>query len=122
MRRLIVMRHAKSAWDTDAATDHERPLSERGRRDAPRIGERLGELGWIPDLALVSDALRATETWNRAARTLGMLVPVRYLRALYGAGLGAVQQVLETVPDVADTVLILGHNPGFERVASWLAG
>lgn len=122
MRRLIVMRHAKSAWDTDAATDHERPLSKRGRRDAPRIGHELARRGWIPDLALVSDAARTVETWTRAVKALGHAVPVRYVRALYGAGLGAVQQVLEPLPDEVGTALILGHNPGFEHVACWLTG
>jgi len=64
-KRLIIMRHAKSSWTSGAATDHQRPLNKRGRRDAPRIGARLQHLGWLPDLVIASDSERTRETWQR---------------------------------------------------------
>ena len=57
-RRLMVMRHAKSSWKSQVPTDHERPLNERGRRDAARVGKRLAELGWVPDFVVSSDSRR----------------------------------------------------------------
>ena len=57
-RRLIVMRHAKSSWKNESLRDHERPLNKRGRRDAPRIGEELASLGWVPQRVISSDATR----------------------------------------------------------------
>jgi len=64
-RRLMLMRHAKSAWQSQAPSDHERPLNERGRRNAPRVGKRLAELGWVPDHVIGSDSRRTRETWER---------------------------------------------------------
>ena len=64
-RRLMLMRHAKSAWTSHVPTDHERPLNERGRRDAARVGKRLAKLGWVPDLVVGSDSRRTEETWER---------------------------------------------------------
>lgn len=120
-RRLILMRHAKSAWDT-FDPDHARPLSPRGRRDAPLIGGRLHELGWVPDLVLLSDSRRTTETWQRMARFLPS-EPVTLPRsALYLSGFGAVQRELAAIPEHARTVLALGHNPDWERALAFWAG
>ncbi|MGW3729375.1 SixA phosphatase family protein, partial [Streptomyces sp. NPDC000851] len=66
LRRLVVLRHAKSAWPLDVA-DHERPLAPRGRRDAPAAGRALAEADCLPDLALCSTAARARQTWDPAA-------------------------------------------------------
>ena len=79
-RRLIVLRHAKSAWDTDAATDHERPLNKRGRRDALRVAEKIAKLGWQPEQVISSDAERTRETWKGGGessrkRPRGLFVP-----------------------------------------------
>ena len=63
-RRLIVMRHAKSSWKSDAETDHLRPLNKRGRDSAPLVAARLVELGWIPEAVYSSDSLRTRETWD----------------------------------------------------------
>jgi hypothetical protein len=67
-RRLMIMRHAKSAWSSDVASDHERPLNKRGRRDAPRVGKRLAKLGWVPEFVVSSDSRRTRETWERMQR------------------------------------------------------
>ena len=120
MKRLIVMRHAKSDWEAGASSDHERPLNERGKREAPSVGARLAELNAKPDLALVSDATRTRETWDRIKasfpRATMELEPSFYL-----AGLDAVRERVARVDDDVQTVLILGHNPGWEELASALA-
>lgn len=122
LRRLIVMRHAKSAWDTDAETDHERPLNKRGRRDAPRVGHALVTRGWVPDRVLSSDSLRTRETWERMRGAFEPPPPVRFSRGLYHASIGPVQQHLEAVDDDVETLLVLGHNPGWESVVAFLTG
>lgn len=120
-RRLILMRHAKSAWDTEAPNDHARPLSGRGRADAPKVAARLAALGWVPELVLSSDAVRTRETWARMASAFRS-PEVRWSRRLYGAGVGAVQDEVATVGAAVGTVLLLGHNPGWEGVLAFLSG
>ncbi len=122
MKRLIVMRHAKSAWDTDAPSDHARPLNSRGRRDAPKVGAALRERGWVPELVLSSDSQRTRETWAGLASELGDGARVVFSPALYHAGTGALQALLEQVPEEVEIVLALGHNPGWEVVVAWLSG
>lgn len=121
-RRLIVMRHAKSAWDTDAADDHARPLTDRGRRDARRVAEALVERGWIPDRVVSSDARRTVETWERMADRFPLPVDVLCTRRLYHAGGDAFAAVVGEQPDALGTLLVLGHNPGWEEVARRLTG
>lgn len=122
MRRLIVMRHAKSSWKSPAPTDHARPLNSRGRGDAPRVGTALAERGWVPDLVLSSDAQRTRETFAGMCEAFPSEVEARFLPAFYHAGLGAVQDALPGVPDEVDCLLLLGHNPGWESLVHWLTG
>jgi phosphohistidine phosphatase len=110
------LRHAKSAWDSDAPTDHERPLNKRGRRDAPRVAARIAELGWLPERVFSSDSMRARETWERMEGELGKRAKkVFFTRELFHAGLPEVQDTLAGVKDKVTTVLVIGHNPGWER-------
>lgn len=116
--RLIVLRHAKSDWNAGAATDHERPLNARGQRDAPRVGAALLRRGWVPDVLLSSDAQRTRETWQHMRPFLAPDLPGQFLPSLYHAGMATVSPLL--VRQTASTVLILGHNPGMERVVATL--
>lgn len=114
------MRHAKSDWETGAQTDHERPLNERGNREAPSVGKQLLELGLAPDFVLSSDSRRTTETYQR----VGSFFPeaeVHFLRELYHAGMAEVRAVLHLVPASAKTLLLVGHNPGWEELVTVLA-
>ncbi len=120
-RRLILMRHAKSDWGT-GDDDHDRPLNARGRGDAPRVGEALRELGWVPDLVVLSDSARTTETWDRMRGSFDHEPPARPNRSLYLAGLGALQDVVAELDEGIHTVLALGHNPGWEMAATRLSG
>lgn len=121
-RRIIVMRHAKSSWSSGAAADHERPLNKRGRRDAPRIGARLSELGWTPERVLSSDAERTRETWELMAEAFDPAPEVSFHRELYLAGPTAVDVAVGGLSDHVASVMMLGHNFGWEEVVTWLSG
>lgn len=120
-RRLILMRHAKSSWSSPNLPDHERPLNGRGRRDAPRVGQRLAELGWTPDAIWSSDATRTRETAALLIPALDVDPPVTFDPDLYLAGLEAIEGAAADWDPAWTTVLTLGHNPGWESAASTLA-
>ncbi|MEU5281436.1 histidine phosphatase family protein [Streptomyces asoensis] len=120
-RRLVVLRHAKSAWPP-GVPDHERPLGPRGRRDAPAAGRVLAGTGCLPDLALCSTAVRARGTWELAAATWATQPPVRFDPRLYGAGAGELLGIVHETPAEVRTLLLVGHNPGLEELVLDLAG
>lgn len=118
-RRLILTRHAKSAWDNPALGDHARPLNGRGRRSALELGEWLNSRGYEPDQVLCSTAARTRETWAVAlAAPLEVTPRVEYLDSLYHASpdvmLGALCKA------GGDCVMMLGHNPGIAEFAAML--
>jgi phosphohistidine phosphatase len=117
-----VLRHAKSAWDTDAVGDHDRPLNKRGKREAPPVAARIAELGWIPQRVVSSDAKRTRETWERMADAFEPAPEVVFTEALYHAGWPEVRRLLGEVEDTVDTLLLLGHNPGWEELVAKLSG
>ncbi|MFC9843065.1 SixA phosphatase family protein [Streptomyces sp. NPDC060223] len=121
LRRLVVLRHAKSAWPVGVA-DHERPLAPRGLRDAPAAGRALADADCLPDLALCSTAERARQTWELAAAQWGTPPPVRLERRLYGADVPELLAAVSEVPDHVLTLLLIGHNPGLEELVLELAG
>ncbi|MFF7791743.1 histidine phosphatase family protein [Streptomyces sp. NPDC007991] len=121
LRRLVVLRHAKSAWPLDVA-DHERPLAPRGRRDAPAVGRALAAADCLPDLALCSTAVRARQTWELAAAEWGTPPPVRFDRRLYAASPAGLLAVVHEVSAEVETLLLIGHNPGLEELVLALAG
>lgn len=121
-RRLIVMRHAKSSWKTDAPTDHARPLNKRGRRDAPAVGAELARLGWTPAAVISSDSVRTTETLARMSEPLGFTGEPTLTRELYHGGLDEIRAMVGELPDDVPSVLVLGHNPGWEEAAEFLSG
>ncbi|MFI9601088.1 SixA phosphatase family protein [Streptomyces sp. NPDC052043] len=121
LRRLVVLRHAKSAWPEGVA-DHDRPLAPRGRRDAPAAGRALAESDCLPDLALCSTARRARQTWELASAQWGTPPPVRYDRRLYAADAPDLLAAVREAPPEIATLLLLGHNPGLEELVLDLAG
>jgi phosphohistidine phosphatase len=120
--RLILMRHAKSSWTSGAASDHARPLNGRGRNDAPRVGGRLLELGWIPDLVVTSDSTRTLQTLDGVRAAMDLDCEVVATRDLYHAGTDEVREACYALPDAVETVLMLGHNPGWEDALHDLCG
>jgi phosphohistidine phosphatase len=122
MKTLLVLRHAKSSWSDPALGDHERPLNKRGRRDAPRMGELVREYGLIPDVVISSDAVRArltAEAVVEAARYTGRILVDQQL---YMASPADILSLLRTVRGKAETVMIVGHNPGLEDLVVQLTG
>ena len=120
-RTLILLRHAKSDWSGNNA-DVDRPLSQRGLRDAPRAGQWLAHGVDSIDLAVVSPANRARTTWELASAELDIEPPVSIDDRVYAASAGQLLDVVHALPDDADTVLLVGHNPGIEELASLLTG
>ncbi|GAB7029255.1 histidine phosphatase family protein [Streptomyces sp. NPDC021749] len=119
--RLVVLRHAKSAWPPDVP-DHERPLGKRGRRDAPAVGRRLLADGCVPDLVLCSTARRTRETWELVAAELGARPEVVFEPRVYGASTAELLDVLREVPEQRGTVLLIGHQPGVQDLVLSLVG
>lgn len=119
-RRLVVLRHAKSAWP-EGVPDHERPLAPRGLRDAPAAGRALAEAGCRPDLALCSTAVRARRTWELARARWDAPPPTRFDPRLYGADVPELLDVVRETPDEVGTLLLVGHNPGLEELVLALA-
>ncbi|MET8564266.1 histidine phosphatase family protein [Streptomyces flaveolus] len=119
LRRLVVLRHAKSAWP-EGVEDHRRPLAPRGLRDAPAAGRALAA-GTLPDLALCSTAVRARRTWELVSAEWATPPPVRYDRRLYAAGVPELLEVVREVPPEVRTLLLIGHNPGLEELVLTLA-
>jgi phosphohistidine phosphatase len=119
-RRLVLLRHAKSAW-VDGA-DHDRPLGKRGRRDAPRAGRWLGQSGYVPDLVVCSTARRTRDTWQLAAAELGASPSVRFEPRVYGASTAELLDLVrETSPEVG-SLLVVGHEPTMSGLTLLLAG
>ncbi|MEU7055865.1 histidine phosphatase family protein [Streptomyces sp. NPDC046197] len=121
VRRLVVLRHAKSAWPENVA-DHDRPLAPRGRRDAPAAGRAVVEVDCLPDLALCSTALRARQTWELASAQWGTPPPVRHDPRLYAADVPDLLAAVRETPAEVGTLLLVGHNPGLEELVLELAG
>lgn len=121
-RTLLLLRHAKSAWDSDAPSDFERPLAKRGKKDAPRIGRFLRIEGLVPDLVLSSSARRARKTAEKVVDELDLEKKKIVLEdRLYEASLGTLLELLATVPADAETVLVVGHVPDLENLLRHLA-
>ncbi|MFI2373029.1 SixA phosphatase family protein [Streptomyces sp. NPDC018833] len=119
-RRIVLLRHAKADWPQ--VSDHERPLAERGRKDAPVAGRRIAETGISFDLALCSTATRTRETWKLAVHELPHRPKTVYEERLYEASLGELIALLNETPDEVNDLLVIGHNPGMHALADALAG
>ena len=119
-RRIVLFRHAKADWPQ--VSDQERPLAERGRKDAAVAGRKLADTGVPFDLALCSTAARTRETWKLAVQELPQRPKTVYEERLYEASPGQLIAVLNETPDDVHSVLLIGHNPGVRGLADILAG
>lgn len=120
-RELLILRHAKSAWDTDAPTDFERPLAKRGRKAAPRVGRWLNQKGLVPDYVVSSPAERAKQTVLAVCGQLGISPEkLNWDQRIYGGGTASLVGVLRESPAEARRIMIAGHNPGLEMLLQFL--
>ena len=117
-KRLILTRHAKSAWDDPLMPDHDRPLNERGKAAAADLGQWLASRGYVPDQVLCSDAERTRKTWSGIAPALPGTPILELKPALYHAGPDVMLAVLRHA--TSDAVMMIGHNPGIAEFAQRL--
>ena len=116
MKRLILMRHAKSDWNHPRLSDHDRPLNNRGRKAAPAMGGWLKAAGYAPDQALVSSAARTQETF----RLSGLTCPAQTEASLYNARAEAILKAVQGADEEADTLIVIAHQPGMQETANRL--
>jgi phosphohistidine phosphatase len=121
VRELLLLRHAKSAWDAAGVRDHDRTLNARGERDAPRMGRLLVEEGLVPDLIVASTAVRARRTAELVAEAAGV-DGVAVCEDLYLAPPGTLVDVARRRGGDAQRLLLVAHNPGLEDLVSQFTG
>ena len=113
MKILYIVRHAKSSWDDPLLDDFSRPLNDRGKRDAPKMAKRLKEKKVVLDLMLTSPARRALGTCKRMAEVLNYQEDkIKTERGLYHADMDQLLEVVRSIKDKHNRVMIFGHNPG----------
>jgi phosphohistidine phosphatase len=122
VRRLWLLRHGKSSWDDPDQPDHERPLADRGRRAAGLVARYLDETDARPELVLCSSARRTRETLSIVLPSLGPSFTARIDPALYTFEVARLRDQLAAIGDDIAAVLVVGHNPALQDLASELAG
>jgi phosphohistidine phosphatase len=122
MKTLLVARHAKSSWAEAGMSDHDRPLNERGKEDAPRMGRVLKSENLVPDLIVSSTAKRARKTASKMAKACGYVGEIELAGSLYLGHPSDYVHVLQQVGDEHPCVLVVGHNPGLEDLMEELTG
>jgi phosphohistidine phosphatase len=123
MKKLLIVRHAKSSREYSELTDFERPLSVKGRASVPLMGELVKKNRSIPDLIISSPANRALSTARLMAEQLGYpLTNIRVEERIYEAWLEDLLEVLRKQDTAKKTIMLVGHNPGLQLLADFLAG
>ncbi len=122
MKTLLILRHAKSSWSQPGARDYDRPLNQRGKRDAPRMGALILERGLIPQLILSSSAKRARKTAAKFAKACEYDGEVRHIDDFYLAPPEAYINALRQLDDQVACAMVVGHNPGVEDLLKELTG
>ena len=122
MKTIFLLRHAKSSWADDSLSDHDRPLNSRGRGAAPRVGAHMQAAGYLPDLVLCSTATRTRQTLDAILSELEVDPAIEFQEDLYLAGPGEMLDMVRSVPDTVESVLLVSHNPGTGMLADGLSG
>ena len=122
MKRLLIMRHAKSSWKEPDVTDHERPLKKRGKDDAHRMGKLLRSKKIVPEMIICSTAQRSRETAELLAESMKFKEAIIYSDALYMAEPSDILAEIAHHATKQKTVMVIGHNPGSEALLQILTG
>lgn len=123
MKRVYIIRHAKSSWKDPTLDDFDRPLKKRGKRDAPFMGKRLKAHHVLPDLILSSPAKRAAATAKIIAKEIGYpKKQIVYEPALYEAGIATLLGILRQLNENVQQAALFGHNPGLTSFAEYVSG
>ncbi|MDX1509316.1 MAG: histidine phosphatase family protein [Woeseiaceae bacterium] len=121
MKTLTIVRHAKSSWDNPSLSDRDRPLNQRGERDAPKMGKRVNKAGIRPSLIISSPAVRAWTTARAFAQQLNY--PLEFLQRekdLYHASVDTILDVIAAQDNGFNNLMLFGHNPGLTSFANYL--
>ena len=121
VKRLWLLRHAKSSWDDLSLPDSDRPLAPRGRRAAELMAAHLAAADVRPRVVLCSSSLRTRQTLAAILPALGDALEIRIERALYGAGAAQLLERLRGLPNTASSAMLIAHNPGIQDLALALA-
>lgn len=121
MKTIYLLRHAKSSWKDATRDDFDRPLNKRGRRAAKAMGRYLATQGIEPAQILCSSSRRTRETLEILQKAIGASIPIRFEKGIYLAEAPDLLTRLRTLSDSLSSVLLIGHNPGMERLALMLA-
>jgi phosphohistidine phosphatase len=122
MKHLLIQRHAKAANESVSGHDFDRPLNEQGIAAATLLGKTFAEQPMRPDLVICSDAARTRQTWAVMAAEVGGSIPVSYRNELYLASAGDLLDAVNALPEEAECVMLIGHNPGLHHLARILSG
>jgi phosphohistidine phosphatase len=117
MRRLMLLRHAKSDWTVPGARDRDRTLNARGREAAPKMGAYMARHALVPDLVVASTARRVTETLDLVLPAFETAPKVVHEARVYGAGANALLDILKETAHTTHSLLLVGHNPGIGELA-----
>ena len=119
---LLILRHAKSSWEFVELADHDRPLNNRGKQDALRIGNKLLKDGIVPQLIISSSADRAASTAVKVAKSCGYQGEITVENSLYGSGYTEYLNAVKKKDDRYDIIMLIGHNPHSEQLLEILTG
>ncbi len=122
MKTLFILRHAKSSWDNQALSDFERPLNERGLEAAPLIGETMKANQFQPATIISSPARRAKQTAEIIREIAGVESEIKFDERIYEASPARLLEVVSEQNEKTESVLLVGHNPGLERLVKFLTG
>jgi len=123
VKKLYLIRHAKSSWSEEGMSDFERPLNKRGKKDLPFMANRLKEFGVKPDLILSSPAKRAQKSAKTIAETINYSADnISYDESLYDSSYTTYRYLLDSLDDKLNTVFIVAHNPTLTEVGERLSG
>ena len=122
MRILYLLRHAKSSWNDPTLRDFDRPLKKRGREAAERIGERMASETLSNPLVICSPAVRTRETAEVVLASAKLQVEPRFDERIYEASLRELVEIVTEIPNDKEVAIMIGHNPGFEELLSFLTG
>lgn len=118
MKKIVLVRHAKSCWKDESLSDFLRPLSKRGRKNAPFMAGVLRQKGVLPDIIVSSPACRAKETVELLASHLGFVNPIAFEERLYEATGEEIERVIKSIDEKYESAFVVGHNPGMNEFAS----
>ena len=122
MKKLTLIRHAKSDWHSPVNSDFDRPLNGRGQKAAPLIGQRMAERGCVPDLLISSPAKRARQTAKKISEQIDYPeTEIIFREEIYEAGLNTLIDLINQLDDSNAEVILIGHNPGFSDLGQWLS-